>query len=126
MVKRSKKYYSEEFKERVLAAYRNSNESVSAIAQRYGISRDTFSSWVYRRSHSSASTKNVKLAALNPTLMNKDKLSSEAMEARILELEHQLSVEKMRSESLSKMIEIAERELQIDIRKKTGAKQSLR
>ena len=48
------------------------------------------------------------------------------MKERVKELEHQLSVEKIRSESLSKMIEIAERELEIDIRKKSGAKQSMK
>ena len=53
-------------------------------------------------------------------------MSPEALLAHICDLERELSIEKMRSESLSKMIEIAERELQIDIRKKTGAKQSLR
>jgi hypothetical protein len=58
--------------------------------------------------------------------MQKESLSPENQTERIIELEHQLSLEKMRSESLSKMIEIAERELKIDIRKKSGAKQSLR
>jgi len=58
--------------------------------------------------------------------MNKEELSIDALKERIKGLEQELSVEKMRSESLAKMIEIAERELQIDIRKKTGAKQSMR
>jgi transposase-like protein len=126
MFKREKKYYSEEFKERALTAYYHSNDSVSKIALRFGVSRDTFSSWVYRRSRSSASRKNDNLASLNPALMQKESLSPENQTERIIELEHQLSLEKMRSESLSKMIEIAGRELKIDIRKKSGAKQSLR
>jgi hypothetical protein len=54
------------------------------------------------------------------------KLSPEEMEVRIKELEQQLAIERMRSESFGKMIEIAERELKIDIRKKTDARQSLR
>jgi transposase-like protein len=126
MVRREKKFYSDEFKERALAAYYNSNESVSGIAQRLGISRDTFSSWVYRRRTTLESKKSVNLAKLNTATMRKESLSAEAMAERIKELERTLSVEKMRSESLSKMIEIAERELKIDIRKKAGAKQSLK
>jgi transposase-like protein len=126
MVNREKRFYSEEFKERALTAYRNSNESVSKIALRFGISRDTFSSWVYRRRTASASEKSVTLAGLNSMSMKAQSMSPEAMEARIIELEHRLSLEKMRSDSLSKMIEIAERELHIDIRKKSGAKQSMR
>ena len=49
MVKRERKFYSEEFKERVLTSYYNSNESVSMVAGRFQVSRDTVSSWVYRK-----------------------------------------------------------------------------
>jgi hypothetical protein len=58
--------------------------------------------------------------------MKNKELSPELMEVRILELERELAREKMRSQCLDKMIEIAERELKIDIRKKSGARQSLR
>jgi len=126
MVRRERKFYTAEFKERALAAYHNSDESVSKIAQRFGIGRDTFSSWVYRGRISSISQKSVILSQSNSTSMKKEALSPDAMSERIKTLERELFLEKMRSESLSKMIEIAERELQIDIRKKTGAKPSLR
>ena len=126
MIKRERKFYSEEFKERALSAYRNSNASMLMVAERFGLSRNTFSSWVFRKRTSSNSKKRNKLAVLNALTMTKEELSVEAMKERIKELEHQLSVEKIRSESLSKMIEIAERELQIDIRKKSGAKQSMK
>ena len=126
MVKRERKFYSAELKEQALAAYHNSDESVSMIAQRFGIGRDTFSSWVYRGKISSTTKKSATLSPSNSTSMKKESLSPEAMLERIKALEHELSIEKMRSESLSKMIEIAERELQIDIRKNTGAKPSLR
>jgi transposase-like protein len=126
MIKRERKFYSEEFKERALSAYRNSNASMLMIAERFGISRNTFSSWVFRKRTSSNSKKKNKLAVLNALTMTKEELSQEELQERIRELEHQLSVEQMRSESLSKMIEIAERTLQIDIRKKSGAKQSMK
>jgi len=125
MIKRERKFYSEEFKERALSAYRNSNASMLMVAERFGLSRNTFSSWVFRK-RTSNTKKRDKLAVLNALTMTKEELSVEAMKERIKELEHQLSVEKMRSESLTKMIEIAERELEIDIRKKSGAKQSMK
>ena len=56
--------------------------------------------------------------------MKEEKLPIEAMEERIRELEQQLAKEKMRSTCLDTMIDIAERELKVDIRKKSGAKQS--
>jgi transposase-like protein len=126
MVRREKRFYSAEFKERVLAAYHNSNESVSAIAERFGVKRDTFASWVYRKRTTPDSKKGVNLASSGTNFMSREELSSEAKDARIRDLERQLSNEKMRSECLEKMIEIAERELKIDIRKKSGAKQSMK
>ena len=126
MVKRERKFYSEEFKERVLTSYYNSNESVSMVASRFAVSRDTVSSWVYRKRTVPASKKRVKLAPSETDFMKRDELLPEAKEARIRELEGALAKERMRSECLEKMIEIAERELKIDIRKKSGAKQSTR
>ncbi|MDR1339839.1 MAG: hypothetical protein LBK58_07300 [Prevotellaceae bacterium] len=58
--------------------------------------------------------------------MKEKELSAGEKDSRIMELERALSTEKMRSENLEKMMEIAERELKIDIRKKSGARQSMR
>lgn len=126
---RERRNYTEEFKERVLAAYNSSDESAAETARRFQVNLDTVKSWVYRKRTVSQyfSAENVKFAESETNRMGKNrKLSPEEMEVRIKELEQQLGVEKMRSESLGKMIEIAERELRIDIRKKSGAKQSLR
>ena len=126
---RERRFYTDDFKEKVLAAYNNSDESASEIAQRFQVNLDTVKSWVYRKRTvvSSYSAKSVKFAESEAHLMKKQKeLPPEAMAARIRELEQQLAVEKMRAESMSKMIEIAEREFKIDIRKKSGAKQSMR
>jgi len=126
MARKEKKFYSKEFKDRVVTAYQNSNESVSSIAHRFGVKRDTVSSWVYRRNLPGDSKKIVTLAAPSVDTMKQENTSPESMMSQIKDLEHQLSLEKMRSEGFSKMIEIAERELKIDIRKNTGAKRSLK
>jgi transposase-like protein len=126
MVREEKKFYSKEFKERTVCAYRTGDESLSVLARRFGINIHTYRSWIYPPTVSNVSPKINTFVGLNATSMQKEKLSPEAMEKRINELEHYLSIEKMRTESLTKMIEPVERELQIDIRKKTGAKQSLR
>lgn len=47
----------------------------------------------------------------------------EALEARLQELQAELDREKLKNLALNTMIEVAEEELQIDIRKKPGAKQ---
>lgn len=56
--------------------------------------------------------------------MAKETQSPLELEARIKELEQQLDQERLRSLCLDKMIDIAERDLNIVIRKKSGAKQS--
>jgi transposase-like protein len=127
MIKRERKSYTNEFKERVLSHYLNGDESVSKVALRYQVNRDTVASWVYRRELAFDSGKSIKFVSLDTGFMQGKKITSpELMEIRIQELERQLELEQMRSQCLDRMIEIAERELQIDIRKKSGAKQSLR
>jgi hypothetical protein len=53
-----------------------------------------------------------------------DKTKEEkALEAKIRELESNLEYEKLRTTALNKLIDVAERDLQISIRKKHGTKQ---
>ncbi len=124
MIRRERKFYSKECRERVLTAYYNSNEPVDMIARRFQVKRDTVSSWVYRKRVTSNPKESSKFVVSSIIPMKEEKLPIEAMEERIRELEQQLAKEKMRSTCLDTMIDIAERELKIDIRKKSGAKQS--
>ena len=126
MIRRERKFYTEVFKERVLRAYYNSNESVSQIAKRYGVSGNTVGTWVYRSRVSSGSKKRGKLAPSETVFMKREEMLPASKDGRICELERALAKAELRSECLEKMIEIAERELKIDIRKKSGAKQSTR
>ena len=126
MFRQVKTYYSEEFKSQAVSAFQKGNETLPNLAQRLGVNRHTLHSWIYNRGVSSQSSKKPIFAVSNFDAVKEEKLPPEAMEALIKELKSQLAYEKMRSESFLKMIEIAERELQIDIRKKSGAKQSLK
>jgi transposase len=113
----------------VLAVYAYSDESASEIAHRFQVNLDTVKSWVYRKRTiiPLCSSESVNFDESETNRMGKNKkLLPEEMEVRIKELEQQLAIEKMRSESLGKMIEIAKRELKINIRKKSGARQSFR
>lgn len=84
----------------------------------------TVSSWVHRKRVASNPKESSKFVVSSIIPMKEEKLPIEAMEERIRELEQQLAKEKMRSTCLDTMIDIAERELKVDIRKKSGAKQS--
>lgn len=118
MIRRERKFFSEEFRERVLTAYYNSNESVDMIARRFQVKRDTVSSRVYRKRVASNSKESSKFVVSSVIPMKDEKLSIEAMEERIREPEPQPAKEKMRSTCVDTMIDIAERELKVDIRKK--------
>lgn len=62
----------------------------------------------------------------NRKIMDYMKSDKEALIKRIKELERQLEDEQIRSTGLSKMIDIAEDQLKISIRKKSTTKQSKR
>lgn len=126
-----KKIYTPEFRHLVVKSYFNSSQSIHSIGKQFKVPVATVCFWIgkYKGEYSKekANVQNVitfKAEKRNHTVMKKKKLTPEEMEKRILELEQRLKDEQMRSITLDKMIEIAERDLQISIRKKSGAKQS--
>jgi transposase-like protein len=105
--------------------------SYRTLAQKYGVSRSTINKWVLvhqgihdlPRSH-----KQISYDLQQKTLGKKSKQAARPdqseLEKKIEVLEKQLEWEKLRALALDTMITVAERELNIDIRKKPGTKQS--
>lgn len=56
-------------------------------------------------------------------MSSKDRADNKAMEKRIKELEEQLELAQMKNVALSTMIDIAEKDYKLEIRKKSGPKQ---
>lgn len=102
-----------------------------ALAKKYNVSRSTINKWVLvhqgihdiPRSH-----KQITYDLQQKTLGKKSKQiipeHQSELEKKIELLEKQLEWEKLRSKALDTLINVAERELHIDIRKKPGTKQS--
>ncbi len=100
------------------------------LAKKYGVSRSTINKWVLvhqgiydlPRIH-----KQISYDLQQKNLGNKSKQAvnqhQSELEKKIEVLEKQLEWEKLRSLALDTMISVAERELNIDIRKKPGTKQ---
>ena len=108
--------YSEEFKLKVVHEVLRSELSQESCRKKYGIKgHSTISKWIRKFGMSS-----------EPIYMSKknknERLSELKSEIKLLRME--LSYEKLKSEAFSEMIDIAEEELKISIRKKSGAKQS--
>ena len=102
------------------------------LAARYGISRTTICKWVmiHQGIHNLPLTE--KQAKYNTASMNSSKKkltsgqlnSTEALQQKIAALEQQLAWEKFRGDALDIMINVAEKQLDIQIRKKPGNPQS--
>ena len=102
-----------------------------SLAKKYGVSRSTINKWVLvhqgihdiPRCHKQVSydLQQKKLGKRSKQPVHQ--LQSD-LEKKITVLEKQLQWEKLRSMALDTMINVAERELHIEIRKKPGTKQS--
>ncbi len=129
MVEQNK--YTEEFQRMVAKAYYTSDKSSAKIGKEFNVKTSTVFTWIkrYQSDYQQPSSIRQEISTFQSVIntapeMKKEKLSPEQMEQRIRELESQLKQEQMRSITLDKMIDVAEQELQIPIRKKSGAKQS--
>lgn len=126
-----RKAYSEEFRRMVAKAYYTGSKSLVGLGKEFNVKPSTVYNWVLRYKDELAPQKAIrqemstfKSVIHTPPAVKTKKLTAQQMEQRIEELEQQLKNEQMRSTVLDQMIEIAERDLKIVIRKKSGAKQS--
>ncbi len=91
----------------------------SQVRERFGFPSNTYGAiikrWRYRYSE--------ELQLSLSTMSSKDLANHKALEARIKELESQLAFSQKRTVALETLIDIAEKELKIQIRKKSGPKQ---
>ena len=114
------KSYSEEFKLSVIQKVLEGNFTKEEARRLYGIkSKSAILEWTRQYSGEKGFDKRGKVLKTNQT---KQKLAEQT--ARILELEESLRIEKLRVALNNKMIDIAEEEYGIKIRKKSGAEQS--
>ena len=126
-----KKVYTREFARMVAKSYYTSDKSLAKIGKEFNVNSSTVHQWALRHKDEFSGEVSIRqeistfksITNVEPA-MNKPKLSPEQMEQRILELEAQLKQEQMRSTVLDRMIDLAEQDLKISIRKKSGAKQS--
>jgi len=120
-----------DLKEQIIREYLTQGGGFRKLALKYGISRTTICKWVliYQGIHNLPPTEKQSTYSTSSMNSSKKKLTSEqlqsteALQQKIAALEKQLEWEKLRSEALDTMINIAEKDLNISIRKKPGAQQ---
>ena len=114
--------YSHSFRQQVAMDYEKGYLSYLQVAEKYGLKgRDTVKEWVktFRKNGEICSSDSI-LA----TMTDQEKRDADAKDLRIKELERLLEDERLRSLAYSTMIDVAEEELGVPIRKKSGPKQS--
>ena len=123
-----------DIKQQCITEYLTQGTGYRQLAAKYGVSRTTINKWVMIHQGIHNLPLSEKQIKYNTSSMNSSKSkpsleqlqNSDAMQAKIALLEKQLQWEKLRADALDTMINIAEKQLKISIRKKSGNQQSER
>lgn len=123
-------FYSDEFKKKVITEYLESDLTKREILDKYEIrANSAIQEWMRKFGITDPYGKKDYLGLPNSNRLKKKKtdlseveLENYALNKRIRELEKLLGEEKIRSEMYSRVIEIAEKDLKLNIRKKSDTK----
>ncbi len=122
-----------DFKNQIIQEYLTQGGGYQKLAEKYGISRTTICKWVqvYQGIHnlppSEKQQKYYYISGMNSSKKKdpeKQQQYTDAMQEKLATLEKQLQWEKLRADALDTMINIAEKQTGISIRKKPGSQQS--
>lgn len=122
-MKRKVNHFTDEFKLKVVQEYLQTDQSSKLIMEKYNIrGNQCIWNWMRKFGLSYPPEDQVKIASQMTKESNKTPQELE-LEQKLKILEKDLEHEKLRTRALNTMIDIAEKELKISIRKKSGAKQ---
>ena len=118
-----------DIREQAIHEYLVEGKTYRQLAKKYNVSRSTINKWilVHQGIHDLPRSKrqhSYDLQQMTRKKIPKSEVLSTNAEQKIRQLEQQLAYEKLRADALDTMINIAERQLNVDIRKKYGAQQS--
>jgi transposase-like protein len=120
-----------DLKEQIITEYLTQGCGFRKLAAKYGISRTTICKWVmiHQGIHNLPATEKQQKysnSSMNssPKKSNSTNEQTEELQQKIAALEKQLQWQTLRADALDTMINIAEKQLDIQIRKKPGTQQS--
>jgi transposase-like protein len=121
-MKKKVNQFTDEFKYQVVQEYLETDLSQVELQKKYGIKGNTsILNWMRKFGLKEPSEDQIKIRQVMSKETEKTSHERE-LEKKVKELEKLLEHEKLRTLALDTMIDIAERELKISIRKKSGAK----
>jgi transposase len=109
--------YENSFKRHVVAEYLQGDLSLAAIGRKYGLDRRQVHEWKTQYYGE------LVLSIKADSMTEQEQKDLEVLKAQYELLKRALEDEQMRTYALESLIDVAEQELKIDIRKKRGAKQ---
>ena len=122
MKRRKVNQLSDELKLQVVNEYLSTDISQEELKKKYNFGgSNNIQNWMLKFGISYPEEDQIKL----PKVMSKEikkSGSEEELERKIKKLEEELKYEKFKTVALNTLIDVAERELKVDIRKKPGAK----
>jgi transposase len=122
-MKRKVNHYTDKFKLKVVKEYVETDISQEALKRKYGIGgNNCIPNWMRKFGMKTPNEEQIKLQRIMSEEQGKTKREVE-LEAKVRELEKSLDYERLRTLALDTMIDVAERDLRITIRKKSGARQ---
>ena len=114
--------FPDELKLKVVQEYMDTDMSQRELMQKFNIRGvNTIKKWMRKFDLQAPSQQEIELQR-RMTKQKEKTLYERELEAKVKKLEQQLDYEQLRTLALDTMIEIAERDLKISIRKKSGAK----
>lgn len=122
-MKRTLNYYPDELKLKVVQEYLETNLSQESLKKKYGIrGKNCINYWMQKFSLKKPTQQQLNIQLAMSKEVEKTKYELE-LETKVRELEKSLDYERLKTLALNTMIDIAERDLKISIRKKHGTKQ---
>jgi|APFre7841882590_1041340.scaffolds.fasta_scaffold108022_1 transposase len=123
-MKRTVNYFPDEVKLQVIQEFISTDMSLKELMEKFNIGGGgTIYKWMRKFGMQGPNSKQIEIQRVMAEQKAQTPYEQE-LEARVKQLEEQLKYERLRTLALNTMIDIAERDLKISIRKKSGAKQS--
>ena len=122
-MRKKRKSYTDKFKLKVVKEYLGTEQSQREILRKYNLSgQSTITRWMRIFGYKLVTNVQPKLQFAMQDEKEKSNTESK-LEEQLVEIRKTLEYEQLRNQALTTMIDVAERELKISIRKKSGAKQ---
>ena len=115
---RKHRRYSEEFKRSIVEAFESGKFSVPQLEKLHGIGNPMIYRWIYQ--YSKFNEKGYRVVEMKERETNK----VQELQSRVEELERMVGQKQIKIDYLEKMIELADEDLKVDIKKNSNTPQS--